>query len=74
MIRRYLYTPINLQWVRDTQWDKFLDAYWLSASAQAWPGPGLASDDLPTCKSTLSCKELASQGTISRIYIPVASR
>jgi hypothetical protein len=58
--KRLLYTQTNLAWVRDSNWDEFLSAYWAAktgslAAAAAQPG-----EEMPVCHSTRECKALLS--------------
>jgi len=66
------YTPGNLTWAAAATWDEFLQAYWpqsLLASAQV-------AEDLPTCASTTTCKELLANPLTeqSRIFLPIVQR
>jgi hypothetical protein len=70
--RRALYTSANLQWVKDTRWDRFLAAY-LEKTAQPSRGAETTAD-LPTCETTQQCPALLKPMPIQirpRAYLPI---
>lgn len=70
--KRLLYTSNNLAWSADSQWDEFLQAYWVD-----WENANNSPvSELPTCSLTSSeCKQFASQLAIAQspalTYLPI---